>query len=318
MLLPAKVNVERSTQISAPANVIFNQVNNLKAWEAWDPWHAKEPEMGGSEYSGPDEGNGATHCWNSENEEIGKGCMVIIESKANEFIKTALQFDGMDSAFGGFTFNESEGVTTVVWNMEMDMGMNPIGRIMGLMMDGMVGPDFENGLVRLKEVAEAIEIQVPKEYPIEISVTSIAEQPIYSIKDSANTFEIGEKLAQIFGEIMAHMQATGGELAGKPFTIWHKYDPGNTSILEPGLPVKETVEGTGRVKEGFIPAGVAVMGVHLGAYKDASTSYDALKEYMSDYGYNQDGPPWEVYITDPTEVDTAEWITHIYFRIQED
>ena len=169
MLLPAKVVVQRTVYIHAPAEIVFNQVNNLKAWEAWDPWHAKEPEMGGSVYSGPEEGAGATHCWDSENPDVGKGCMVISDSKASSYVNTDLKFDGRDSAFGGFEFNESEGITTVVWSMELNMGMNPIGRIMGLMMDGMLGPDFEIGLANLKKVCETIPVEVPKEYPIEIS-----------------------------------------------------------------------------------------------------------------------------------------------------
>ena len=36
----------------------------------------------------------------------------------------------------------------------MDMGMNPIGRWMGLTMDGMVGKDFDTGLASLKALAE--------------------------------------------------------------------------------------------------------------------------------------------------------------------
>ena len=108
MLLPGELTIERSTEIKASADVIFPQVNNLKAWEAWDPWHAKEPEMGGSVYSGPEEGPGAKHCWDSENREIGKGCMTISESQASSYINTDLVFDGSDPASGGFKFNETD------------------------------------------------------------------------------------------------------------------------------------------------------------------------------------------------------------------
>jgi hypothetical protein len=36
-----------------------------------------------------------------------------------------------------------------------DLGANPLARYFGLWMDGMVGPDFEEGLGRLKALAEA-------------------------------------------------------------------------------------------------------------------------------------------------------------------
>ena len=35
------------------------------------------------------------------------------------------------------------------------MGMNPMGRWMGLMMDGMVGADYDQGLANLKALVEA-------------------------------------------------------------------------------------------------------------------------------------------------------------------
>jgi len=319
MLLPGELAIQRSTEINAPADIIYPQVNNLKAWEAWDPWHAKEPEMGGSVYSGPEEGPGATHCWDSENPEIGKGCMAISESQASSFINTDLVFDGSDSASGGFKFNETDGVTSVVWTMDMSLGMNPFFRILGnFMIKGALEGDFEYGLAHLKEICEAIPVEKPREYPIEISVVPVTEQPIYSIRDSATTFEIHAKLDKMYEEIETHIEATGSETAGPRFSIWHVYNPGGHHHAEAAVPVKEATEGNGRVKDGFISAGNAVRGIHLGAYDNAAISYHALEDYMVDNGYHQDGPPWEVYITDRHEVtDTSQWVTHIFFRVED-
>ena len=44
--------------------------------------------------------------------------------------------------------------TRVTWTNEGDMGANPVNRYFGLMMDSMVGPDFEAGLKNLKALAE--------------------------------------------------------------------------------------------------------------------------------------------------------------------
>ncbi len=38
LVLPSKVPVERSIVINAPAAKIFNEVNSLQKWSAWDPW----------------------------------------------------------------------------------------------------------------------------------------------------------------------------------------------------------------------------------------------------------------------------------------
>jgi hypothetical protein len=44
----------------------------------------------------------------------------------------------------------------MTWAMKMDAGMNPLMRIMGKFMDGMVGPDFEKGLNKLKARVESM------------------------------------------------------------------------------------------------------------------------------------------------------------------
>jgi len=43
----------------------------------------------------------------------------------------------------------------VKWGFATDMGMNPIARWMGLMMDRWVGADYQKGLARLKDLVEA-------------------------------------------------------------------------------------------------------------------------------------------------------------------
>jgi len=40
---PSEFRVARSTTISAPAAAIFPHVNELKKWEAWNPWGKSTP-----------------------------------------------------------------------------------------------------------------------------------------------------------------------------------------------------------------------------------------------------------------------------------
>ena len=44
--------------------------------------------------------------------------------------------------------------TRATWSFDMDVGMNPLMRWMGLIIDGPIGADYERGLARLKELAE--------------------------------------------------------------------------------------------------------------------------------------------------------------------
>jgi ribosome-associated toxin RatA of RatAB toxin-antitoxin module len=158
MLLPSTSKVERSLVINAPAEVIFDQVNDLKKNEAWSPW--KDPTMVLT-YGAVTEGKGAVSSWTSK--DMGHGSMTIVESNPASAINIDLDFGGMGQAKALWSFTpEGEGVK-VTETMVSDAGMNPAKRLMSLMSDKMVGPYFEKGLASLKTVSEARAAEIEKE-----------------------------------------------------------------------------------------------------------------------------------------------------------
>lgn len=151
--LPREVSVARSVSVAAPPAKVFAYVNSLRKFTEWSPWAAMDPAMKVT-HEGPAEGVGAKMTWASENANVGSGVQEITESVTDERVVNRLEFGGMAPAGAYFDLEpEGEG-TLVTWTVEMDMGMNPIGRWMGLMMDGIVGKDFDSGLANLKALAE--------------------------------------------------------------------------------------------------------------------------------------------------------------------
>ena len=152
-LLPQNVEVARSVEIDAQASDIFPHVNSLKAAAAWSPWLGKDPDVQ-LNYSGPDEGIGATLDWSSEHPQVGNGSQIISASVADTKVTTALDFGDMGQALANMDLVENGGKTTVTWGFETDLGSNPVARWMGLMMDTWVGGDYEAGLTNLKTLVE--------------------------------------------------------------------------------------------------------------------------------------------------------------------
>lgn len=147
--LPRTSKVERSVVIQAPADVIFDQVNDLKKNEAWSPWKDSTMKL---TYGSVTEGKGAQSMWTSKN--MGNGTMTIEESVPSSALKIDLDFGSMGKAKALWSFlPEGEGVK-VTEVMASDAGMNPAKRWMSLLSDKMVGPYFEKGLASLKQVSE--------------------------------------------------------------------------------------------------------------------------------------------------------------------
>ena len=151
-LLPSKAHVERSLVIDASPDRIFSEVNNLKKWPTWSPWHKNDPNMKVT-YSGPPEGVGASSSWESESE--GNGAMTISESLPGKSLAIVLDFGDRGTATSFWKFSpEGEGSTRVTWGFDTDLGNNPAMRFFGLAMDSMVGAQYEAGLRNLKEICE--------------------------------------------------------------------------------------------------------------------------------------------------------------------
>jgi len=45
LYLPSRLKIERSLLIKARPEVVFREVNTLRNWERWSPWHQLDPAM---------------------------------------------------------------------------------------------------------------------------------------------------------------------------------------------------------------------------------------------------------------------------------
>ena len=90
-----------------------------------------------------------------------------MESTKNKSIRTEVIFlnegEEIGRGNGEWSFKDKNGVTQVSWSFIGDMGNNPIARWIGLMMDSMLGPQLERGLINMKEYLE----NLPKEEVVE-------------------------------------------------------------------------------------------------------------------------------------------------------
>ncbi|WP_179957493.1 SRPBCC family protein [Exilibacterium tricleocarpae] len=153
LFLPDTAHVERSVVIKAPVSDVYQMLNGFKRFNEWSPWHAKDPD---TEYtfSGPEQGVGARMTWASENRNVGSGSQEIIATQENQRIEVQLDFGAEGDAVSYYQMQPAGDGTRVTWGFDTDFKGNIIGRYFGLMFDGMLGPDYENGLARLQALLE--------------------------------------------------------------------------------------------------------------------------------------------------------------------
>lgn len=154
-LQPADFRVARSATMSAPAPVVFSQVNDLHKWEAWNPWQKKDPAMK-LIFAGPPAGPGASYSW-AGNNEVGEGRLTITESRQSDMVRIKLEFMKPFAATNTaeFTFKPEGDRTAVTWSMEGRNNFFAKALHLVMNMDKMVGGEFEKGLADMKSVVEA-------------------------------------------------------------------------------------------------------------------------------------------------------------------
>ncbi len=152
---PGEFQVKRRLAIAAPAQALFEQVNDHRKFVVWNPWGKLDPNVKNT-FTGPATGVGSVCSWQG-NSEIGAGSSTIIESKPGELVR--LRMDWKEPMEGtstvDFTFKPEGDRTVMTWHMYGPQ--NYLGKVMCLFMnmDKMVGGQFEKGLAELKILAEA-------------------------------------------------------------------------------------------------------------------------------------------------------------------
>ncbi|MCO4771264.1 MAG: SRPBCC family protein [Deltaproteobacteria bacterium] len=151
LALPKEYVVERTVTIDAPPVIAFAQVNDLRAWEKWSPWMALDPDMKIT-YGDKTLGAGASYSW--EGKESGSGTLTIKGSQLGERIDTHVNFGPQGEGDGFWLFEKDGAGSKVTWGMR-GRNAGPFGGWFGLIIDDMLGPQFEEGLAGVKKLAEA-------------------------------------------------------------------------------------------------------------------------------------------------------------------
>jgi hypothetical protein len=149
---PDAFQVQRTASIKAPPERIFPLIDDLHAHTTWSPFE-KDPNMKRT-HSGAPRGKCAISDWEG-NSQVGSGRLAITDSTPSK-ITMALDMFRPFKAHNTveFSLQPNQGWTNVTWQMH---GRQPfMAKLMSMFIDcdKMVGKQFEEGLGKMKALAE--------------------------------------------------------------------------------------------------------------------------------------------------------------------
>jgi effector-binding domain-containing protein len=315
---PNSFDVTRERIIEAPPTVIYNNVIDLKNWEAWSPWLEKNPESKIT-HSEPTIGVDASFLWEDDE---GTGNIKTRSTIPNNTIEQDIQFEDYNPSNMIWSFTQTpNGQTKVTWQLKADHipFMFKIYSVFSGGFDNIFGPDFERGLEKLDSVVVAD----MKKYNITIKGVTQHSGGFYIYNTASSKInDVETKIKESLPKVINYVRANSITTAGPPFINYLKWDTeNNAAIFTCCVPTNSQVITT---DENFLTGQLesfrAVKVILKGNRSNLKEAWEKAEAYINKNGLeaSENGPNLETYVTDYMNFpNPADWVTEIYIAIKE-
>lgn len=315
---PSEFNFERSLTIKAPAEVLYDKVNNFKNWPEFSPWLEQDPNAALS-YGNTTQGVGSSYSWAGDI--LGEGSMETTKTIKNQSIAQKINFIKPFEASSNinWTFDAQGAETKVTWQMNGDQDF--VSKLFTVFMGSIeenTGPDFERGLFKLDSIVQR-DMRV---YSIKVNGMAEHSGGYYLYKTTSCKFaDFQDKMASMMPEIGAYAISNNISFAGRPFVLYQKWDEANDAII-----FSTCIPTTTRIisKEPDILTGQlepfkAIRTTLIGDYSNLKETWETTMSYIESNNHKMDdsGPMIEIYIKDHSySSNPAKWVTDVFVPIK--
>lgn len=305
-------HIERTAEIDAPRDIVFEQVRLFGNFKNWSPWHVYDPNMK-TEIVGTDGEPGASYNWEG-NDKAGKGTLAL-KSVSPERIDIDIDW-GWGVSPASFRLQETAGgkKTGVAWSMDMHVAFPWNAFAMLTDLNAFVGKDFDNGLANLKKVCE--QIAHPKYRGYEVVETEIPLKYYLGTREEVSFPDIPSFYAKNLPRAMGFILEQKLTPAGGPSGLFWVYDEkaGKTDMAAV-IPVTEPKK-IDSLQQFPVGGGRALVIEYFGPYEKTGEAHFALDDYIAEKKLKYVPPVIEEYVTDPaSEPDTTKWLTKIIYFV---
>lgn len=317
-LLPRQVHVERSTTIAAPRATVFTVVNSFRLFNKWSPWFELDPKARYT-YDGPGAGVGAKMSWVGDPGTLGSGSQTITASEPYDRVASDVDFGQGGLARQVIGCGADGAATKVIWEIDVDLGMNPVNRYFGLMFDGMIGRDFDKGLAGLKKFAEGLPKGDFADLQIEVATVAPVTVAYLQASSARDDAAIAAAIGKAYGEVGAFIKGQKLKQAGAPLAI----DTGTKDtafLFDAAIPIDKPpgkpIAADSRVQVKRTYGGKVLKVAQRGPYSQLNATYGRIAAYIAAHAIETNGYAWDEFANDPATVKESEILTNIYLPIK--
>lgn len=310
-----KYRIERSIEIEAPQEVVFEQIRLVKNYEKWSPWHDLDLNMKTS-LEGEDGAVGTVYRWDG-NEDVGQGSQRITAIGPNRIDLEVTRLKPWKStAPMSFELQDKSPLTRVTWHFDLIVGFPWNGLAMFTDVQKQVGKDFERGLGNLKKRCE--HLMNPTYNGFKVAEGDVAAQFYVGLRDTLPFAAVGAfaqtQKTGIADSLAALKLPTSGPAAVLTWLWDDKKQEADLGVGYPFAPDKKSPKYPYTTFS--LPAGRTISVDFYGPYDSIGNAHRAIDLYLTEKKLKALPPSVESYITNPAqEPDTLKWLTKVIYWV---
>jgi effector-binding domain-containing protein len=305
-----KMHIDKSIEISAPVDKVYETISDFHHWKPWSPWLIMNPNAD----LDIDE-DGKAYSWNGDL--VGSGEMKISSESKPERVDMDLTFltPWNSHAKVWFVLKSSGDATMVSWYMDSSLPFFMFW--MKKMMTVLVGMDYDRGLNMLKDFIETGSVPTKLE---KNPNGSYAGCTYVGITTDCTIAEIGPSMEKDFQSLFDWMKENGIEPSGLLFSQYHKWQlTKGRATYTAGIPVSSLPDSLpAGFRSGVLPSTKVYQIKHTGPYKHLGNAWMLGQTLMRNKVFKGSKKihPFETYENDPASSPENELITNINFPLR--
>jgi effector-binding domain-containing protein len=323
-LLPPTLQVSRTVTIARPVSVIYPLLTDLRTFNEFSPWFDRDPKADYF-FEGPASGVGQTASWTSSVADLGSGQITVVKTIENKEVDTRIELGAGPLPFvqpprilSRFDLAPDKDGAKITWSTRTTCPSRPTAvpcRIMAKLAHLQLGSQFEEGLAKLRDVAEELPaVDIADLKPERVA----AESRPFAYKETAfpkSSDDFRAALREAFS-VREYLTKNGVQDVGAPLALTVRDEKGG-AVVRSGAsfegPAPALPEGVRLAKT---PGGPVLRVTYVGPYSGMASTYAKLDAYIRAHRMQLAGEPWEVYLDDPDKTEIGSVRTEIYVPVR--
>ncbi len=203
--LPKTIDAELTQTIEVKKKYLYKYLSDVQNMHEWSMWGSYNDSSLTYSTEINSQSKLPTYKWDAEVLGAGSITITTIATDTLEFL-TSIYEDEFEM-FGLMTFKQLGNETIIYRRQTIDLGTNPVYKVVGYFMQDYITTDLENELLRIKELAEAM---TPLEHRIKVLYDNSAQGTDYKygwgfscLIDNTILFDTGEDFEKLDFNIKA-------------------------------------------------------------------------------------------------------------------